>query len=406
MRTLVLGSVRGSAATLRGLDDWCTVVGPSGWRRVDPALDRVEAYREVCDVASVEEALLVLERRGDRAQGFTEVVGLTEDTIVPAAVLAELFGASGVQVRTAVRLRDKELQKRAIRAAGLRVADSCEVPALDDSALDRAERLLPGVIKPVAGMAAAATAYVDDALALRRERETMRAARIPSVLVESRIAGRELFVDGVVQDGRLVVAGVSAYGQPLLEINSGWFIDAMQFDPGAHREIYDDVLPFAESAVAALGHRDGVLHLELFRDEQGMLTFGECGGRPGGCMVVETFNAKFGVDLVRAAIDAARGVAVVAPRPRAERLFGWTLLPAPPGWVRALPDPVALRRLPGVEQVVLEVGEGAVMGDMRNDSTTRAGMALVSGSDLDELQSRLSAVAAAFGAEIAVEELT
>ncbi|HEX4817142.1 MAG TPA: hypothetical protein VFV66_30745 [Nonomuraea sp.] len=374
---------------------------------VVPAADAGEPARHgsagrvvvVPDATRLDDVAAGLLRASVDVRGFDVVCSEHEECIVPAAVLAAAYDRPGLPVDTAVALRDKAVQKRRVRAAGVPAAGCrtvTSVSGLPDPAA-------PYVVKPLAGVSTQLTFVVRDRESLDRARAAIAASGQPGPwLVEEFVEGVELHVDGVVREGVPLFAGVSRYLQNVIEIQNGRMMGSVTVDPASG--LYDRVREPVAAALTAIGHTDGVFHMELF-DQGDRLVFSECAGRVGGGMIPETTRVKFGVDLYDEWARAVLGLpAGVAPdRGQAARPYGWVHLPARPGRVRSMPGLDELRRRPGVAAARLRVGPGDVVPDLRAASNIRAGTVMMSGESEESLAAEMRALTEWFRDRVRVE---
>jgi hypothetical protein len=84
------------------------------------------------------------------------------------------------------------------------------------------------------------------------------------------------------------------------------------------------------------------------------------------------------------------------PRGEEERelTHGWTFLPTAPGRVNHV-DPEEIRRIPGVDTVIMRVGRGEPMRDMAVASTVGVGFAAVHGDSVEDCERAIDDVVAA-----------
>lgn len=360
-----------------------------------------DAVLLVPNPSDAEQVLSALARQGLDGERVTTVASEDEFTVVTAAAVAAALGVPSMSVDTAIALRDKYVQKKLIVRAGLATARCHVIDALGE--LNAVPIQLPFVVKPLAGAAARDTHAVMDATTLRDLADGEDPAAPPSGpwLVESFTPGIELHLDGVVRDGELTALGVSRYLQNILSIRSGGLVGSVTLAPERHPSLYQTAHRHVEAALRALGHRDGIFHLEAFLDED-RLTFSECAGRSGGGMVREAMSEKFGVSL---ADEWARAVLRTAPgRPAATapEAIGFVNLPAAAGTVESLPSEDDVRARPGVREVRLGVALGDVMPDVSSSSFAKAGVALVAGPDEQVAEERLRDLAAWFSRSVRV----
>ncbi|RPE29099.1 hypothetical protein [Kitasatospora cineracea] len=399
-------------------------------RRVDPYRDRlahacaVDSYLVVESLWSALHHVGALDPAGPDGDGDGDgadgggagphgsvdaVVSVQEHGMVPAALLGRLLGARAIDPRVALRCRDKALQKAAWRAAGIPTADWAVVPDAGRGSVARAAAAAgvaaPYVVKPTAGAATIGVAAADgpaqlDALAaaLVAESETRR-----RLLVEHRVPGEEWHLDGLVRDGALAALLVSRYLVPLIETKRGRPAATVSLPPADHPDLYREAAELTGRALAALGHRDGVFHFEVFGGPGGF-TAGELAARPGGHMIGALAERVLGIDLWAAAVRAVTG-----DRPgrgggpadtagsgggggSAGRVVGFTDIPTLAGAVNRL-GREHVERIPGVVDVEIKIRPGEVMPAMDANSGIRIGTALVEAATEQDCRDALLRIA-------------
>jgi phosphoribosylaminoimidazole carboxylase (NCAIR synthetase) len=331
----------------------------------------------VPDPERIDDVVAGLRRASIDVHEFDVVCTEFEANLVPTAVLAAAYQRSGLPVATAVALRDKAVQKRLVRDAGLPVAGSRTVTTVAE--LD--ELAPPFVVKPLAGVSTQLTFVVRDTESLASATTTIaRSGQHGPWLVEEFMAGRELHIDGVVRHGTVLFHGVSRYIQNVIEIQSGGLVGSVTVDPGTSAGLHDRAGELVSLALKALEHTDGVFHLEAF--EQGdRLVFSECAGRIGGGMVLETTRNKFRVDLydewTRSVLGKPSGLSEdrrAHPDP-----FGWIQLIGRPGRVISMPSWEDVRNRPGVVAVEPNLKSGDTIPDPKLASNFRAARLVMTG---------------------------
>ncbi|MDX6682590.1 MAG: hypothetical protein QOG94_2629 [Solirubrobacteraceae bacterium] len=283
----------------------------------------IELVDDLGDVGQVVAAA----RRHARRRTPDCVVAATEKGIVSAGHVRRDLDLRGQGADEALRFAHKVAMKRALRAAGLPVADFAL--AANAAELKRAARRLglPVVVKPALGSGAVGTTRLDDfdalAGAFAADDGASPVPRCVEAFVDVR---RELHCDAVVRGGELLLGAVSEDFAPLLlrerRRNGSRLVDQHGADADAVRALTRD-------SVAALGLRDGVVHLECF-DTAGGLVVGELTCRPGGGGVAGTLRRGCGVDvwqeLLLAELGAASAVDAAQPA-QGGAVHGWTWAP-------------------------------------------------------------------------------
>ena len=132
--------------------DAVVICGPAG--RDNGYVPVPEGLRAlpVDDQSSVDAIMTALHRAGLDSHRFTGIQTTDEWAIIPGSLLALHLGCDFIDPATAVHFRDKSLQKRRVRAAGLKAAritvidDIHDVSGIDELPYPKA------VLKPVAAL--------------------------------------------------------------------------------------------------------------------------------------------------------------------------------------------------------------------------------------------------------------
>ncbi|MEU5365726.1 ATP-grasp domain-containing protein [Streptomyces sp. NPDC005925] len=385
-KVLLIGWRITTLAALRGLGArvWC-VATPDVYARFGHQAD-VEGAVLVSDCADVEEILCALRRAGLGPEDFDVVCSQQEFSLVATALIAG--DASPIRPRTAVMLRDKYLQKRRIAEAGLPVA-GCRILS-DADALHGVRGELPVVIKPILGASCAHTYVARDERQLDDALGGFRADGFTGpFLVEEFVTGAEHHVDGIVRDGEPVFLGISRYLQNVIELRSGAVSGSVALAPAAYGALYEKVGSLARTALDALGHRDGVFHMEVFADGD-RVVFSECAGRVGGGPIDQLVRAHFGVDLHLEWAKLVFGEEPSAPVRASDEVHGYVLLMAPgAGTVRRIPSAEEMRARDGVVFGRPMVRPGHVITAPTAASDVHVGEAVVRGATEDDVVKRL-----------------
>ncbi|MFI7221286.1 acetyl-CoA carboxylase biotin carboxylase subunit family protein [Micromonospora maritima] len=338
----------------------------------------------VTDTSNAESVLSGLSRHDLAPDMFETIASQSEFALVTASLLAAVGGTGGIPLPTAVALRDKFVQKRLVREAGLPVTE-CRVVA-DLGTEPAAGWSWPVVVKPLAGGGSRDTFLLRGPADLAEITAQLSPVAGPW-LVEDFVPGTELHIDGVVQGGELRLRNLSRYLQNVIEIHSGGLVGSAMLDPAADPGLHARIGELCTSVLRALNHRDGVFHIEVF-DHDGHLTFSECAGRIGGGMVPESVRHRHGIDL----FDSWARLLLGQPLPQQGepgKLCGWVQLPAPPGRVTRLPTVAALLERPGCVEARLVTREGGDMPDITAASNLKAGAVVVEGDSTAQVEQRL-----------------
>jgi hypothetical protein len=404
---LMLGTDRYAMRACLAHDvDAVVVCGPGGRDNgFVPVPDGLRAL-PVDDQSSAEAILMALHRAGLAGHRFTGIQTTDEWAMVTGSLLAAHLGCDFLDPATAVRFRDKSLQKATVRAAGVAAA---RVTVIDDVHDVDAITELPyrkAVLKPVAGAATVRTSVIESLAELRahsaRYRREHTAQR--TFVLEEYVSGDEWVADGVVFDGELLFCALGTYADPCVTAVGGALpLSIRRFDPEHDAAHYAAAVPVVRTALAALGLSRGVFHMELFHDPAtGALTFSECAARRGGALVHEELQAKFGVSLGESAVLCAAGRRPDLPVKLDHRVIGGGFLISRPGTLLRCPSPADLCARPGVLFARIERPYGTRIAADLTGTNSRVGMALVAADSPDEFHQRLAEVRAWFDERLVV----
>lgn len=229
------------------------------------------------------------------------LVGVLEQLQVPLAQARQLLDLPGVDVGTATLFRDKSLMKQRLRDAGLPCAKSLLAHDAGE-ARDAVRRLgFPVVVKPPAGAGARGTYRLDTAQQLEELLTALPIHPSKPLLVEEFVQGEEHSFDAVVQGGRTVWHSISRYAPgPLEVLRNDWIQWAVLLPRRIDGPEYAAIREVGPAALAALGLRDGLAHMEWFRRRDGSVAVSEVGARPPGAQFTTLLSAAHDVDMYKA----------------------------------------------------------------------------------------------------------
>jgi hypothetical protein len=170
----------------------------------------------------------------------------------------------------------------------------------------------------------------------------------------------------------------SDYAAQLLPIMAQQRMQTFRLDPRTDASTYDRVVPTVRGALAALGLRDGVFHMELFHQvETDAVWFSECAARRGGGLIHEEIDIKFSVDLGDAALRLAAGLTPEIEPAVRPGVVGATFLPLEEGILLECPTAEDLLCRPSVEYARIELPIGFHMRGSVSDTIGRVGQVLL-----------------------------
>jgi biotin carboxylase len=248
-----------------------------------------------------------------RPQKIDRIVALEEYDVVNAAFIREHLLIDGMTSMTARIFRDKLSMRVHARAAGIRMPDFVHVLNYDELRAFMSRVPTPWVLKPRSDVSAMGIKKLDESEQVWRAidgldaRDNLR-ERSPYYLLERYVAGDVFHVDSLVKGGKVIFAGVNAYGRPPMDVahQGGVFISrTVRHNSEDERKL----LRLNRKLIAALGLMHGAAHAEFIKStEDGEFYFLEIAARVGGAYIAEALEAASGINLWRewAKVEIAR----------------------------------------------------------------------------------------------------
>ncbi|WP_437977327.1 hypothetical protein WMF11_10265 [Sorangium sp. So ce295] len=246
---------------------------------------------------------------------FTHVLATSESNLAFAGFLRSRYGLPGMRYDQALECTNKRRMRQRLASVAPAVGSWLSGEFV---AAARRGGALPAevVVKPLDGSSSRGVRRMPTVAALPYLESEAREL----LLVEEAVRlDAELHCDGVILGGELRAAFASTYDRPVLA--------AVGTTRASIHLPHDDprrapALAKAAAALAALGVRDAVFHIELLASG-GALFIGEVALRPAGGGVARSLALRFGVDLWDAFVKLQLGAPVdVAAAPRAVGFSG------------------------------------------------------------------------------------
>ena len=248
--------------------------------------------------------------------------------------------------------------------SGLRVPRFSLVPVGDDPARAAADSFYPAVLKPLALSAGRGVIRADDAAAFvaahRRIASILRQAgargeAAAHILVEEYVAGDEVALEGLLDDGRLTVLALFDKPDPM---EGPFFEETIYITPsrlpGDVREAINDAVG---RTIAALGLTHGPIHAEA-RVRGGAVWVIEVAARSIGGLCARALRFGAGLSLEELILRHALGrpIETTAPEGAAS---GVMMIPIPAAGILGRVDGLAAAgAVPGIEDVTISIPRG------------------------------------------------
>lgn len=273
-----------------------------------------------------------------RREHLDRIVALEEYDVMHAALIREHLRIPGMGTSTARLFRDKLAMRVKAFAAQIRVPDFVHVLNYDELRLFMERVPPPWVLKPRSDVSAVGIQKLHESELVWRAIDALDARpviteRSSYYLLEQFIPGEVFHVDALVEDRRVLFAGVNRYWRPPMEVahQGGVFISTtVERDSADERALLDMNVALLQT----LGFVRGATHAEFIKGADGQFYFLEVAARVGGAFLPETLEAATGVNVWRewANIEIARGESPYALPPARRDYAGVVLALARQEW--------------------------------------------------------------------------
>jgi len=264
-----------------------------------------------------------------RKARLDRVIALEEFDVITAALIREHLCLPGLSSSGAKVFRDKMAMAMYSRKAGIDVPDF--VPLINPDEVSEFMERVPGpwVIKPRSDVSAIGIRKVGEAAEVwavideLNARESLR-ERASYYLLARFIPGQVFHVDSIVNDGRILFAGVNQYGRPPMQVAhlGGAYISHTVLRGSADEK---KLLGTNRILIKALGLQRGATHAEFIKSTaDDRFYFLEVASRVGGAYIADVLEAASGINLWRewAKIEITDGVGVRSIPPSRKEYAG------------------------------------------------------------------------------------
>lgn len=233
------------------------------------------------------------------------IIGILEAQQVQLGQVREHFGVEGTTADVADVFRDKSRMKAALAKAGLPVGRNRLIKNVADARSFAKEVGFPMVLKPPAGMGAKSTYRIRSLEELVDAVGSLNISEGNPVLGEEFLKGREFSFETFTVGGVVKVHSISHYMPTCLDaVENPWIKWCCMLPRDISGPEYTEAIKMGKAAVAALGLKDGMSHMEWFQRPDGSLAIGEIAQRPAGANISIMNAYAHDVDLYRAWVRA------------------------------------------------------------------------------------------------------
>src|SRR3954464_15208025 len=183
--------------------------------RIPPELrERLAGHWRVDDALDPRQLASAVSGLAGQMGTVDRLVGALEQLQVPLAQVRESLGIEGMDVRTALNVRDKSRMKETFQAAGIPCARHALVRSAAQATAFADQVGFPLVAKPPAGAGAQSTFRLDDGDMLQRELAAVPLGEDSPALLEEFLTGEEHTFDSVTLGGSTLWSSIPGHPPP------------------------------------------------------------------------------------------------------------------------------------------------------------------------------------------------
>lgn len=235
----------------------------------------------------------------------------TDVAIASIGYANQQLGLFGVGEEAAKKTADKAVMQKAFDEGGVASARSIRAGSPDEVRKAAEEIGLPVVVKCVDSSGARGIRIVDNSDDLEEAYEyALRYSHKDYVLVESKLPGTEIGVDGIVCDGKLIF--VAPHQKSIYKSGQTTVTAGHNFPYDGSDALLEEIRQQTQNAVDALGLDYCAVNLDAFVDGDDCYII-EIGGRSGATCIPELIERCYGFNYYEKIIDLALGVPVSIP---------------------------------------------------------------------------------------------
>jgi biotin carboxylase len=296
------------------------------------------------------------------------VIGVDDRSTLAAAVIAEALNLPHNPPDAVRAALNKFMLRESLRAAQLPGPDYRLLP-IGELSTSLEGISYPAVLKPLAMAASRGVVRVDDEAALRRMMQRvgeLAAAESPAhddlarthLMVESFVPGQEIAVEGLLSNGVLHILTIFDKPDPL---DGPTFPETIYVTPSRHpRELQDKIVSMTQRAVAAVGLREGPVHVELRCSDAGVVPI-EVHARSIGGLCSRVLRFADGRTMEDIILQHALGLLGAIP-PVPEGAAGVWMMQAPRGGrFVEMRGVSAASDVPGIDELLVTARPGDVV---------------------------------------------
>ena len=232
----------------------------------------------------------------------------TSGTDVAVATIGhvnEAMGLAGISEEAAVKACDKYEMKKAFAAGGVSASKFIKAESLDEAYAAAEEIGYPVVVKCVDSSGSRGINVVDSREELKEAYEAAVGYSHKSyVLVEEKLNGKEIGVDGMVKDGEVML--IAPHTKYTYKFKGATIPAGHSFPYRNSEKVLAEIDKQVTLAVKALGLNNCAFNSDVFVDGENVYII-EMGGRAGATGIPELISIYYGFDFYAKMIENSLG---------------------------------------------------------------------------------------------------
>lgn len=298
----------------------------------------------------------------------------TDVAVATIGYVNQSMGLAGVSMQAGRVTSDKTLMQDMFKAGGVASARHIRARTIEEVRQAAAEIGFPVVIKCVDSSGSRGISIVSSEEELEPAfADALKYSRRDYCLVEEKLPGEEIGIDGIVQDGKLIF--IAPHRKCVYRSGETVITAGHDFPFTGSAELTEEIRRQTELAVAAIGLDNCAVNLDAFVDGDRMYVI-EIGGRSGATCIPELISMHYGFDYYEMILHLALGQPVLCGEPEQTIPCRARLIMCPiPGRITAIDrQTIDQMREEGI-RIGLDYDEGADVEAMRN-GTDRIGQVI------------------------------
>ncbi|MEK3880164.1 ATP-grasp domain-containing protein [Paenibacillus sp. FSL M7-0420] len=318
------------------------------------------------------------------AKQIDYIIAAQEFDLLKAAQLREYLGLQGQSVESALAFRDKVFMKNLVKHS-IQVPHFMKINHLYDVLEFEKNNGYPFVIKPIDNAGSMGVHVIHDKAELT---EMLEYGLETNLEIETHVAGEMYHIDGLYQNGSLLLSRPSQYVNGCLAYREGNYVGSVLLDQ--NHVMYQRLNEAVHAILNVMPTPDHAIsfHAEIFHTFNDELVFCEIACRVGGGLIVEAIEFATGINILKESIRSQCDGSICYD-PTKNELVGFCVIPPKEGVLDAIDGDLPFEWV--VESIIKTDKVGTKFAKAIASSSYVA-MVLVKGESEEQIKERLDLV--------------